>query len=108
MKSRKQRAISLTRREAFHLGLGSLVSTAVAATGTGTAEAGAVGQERMAIDRQAVVTRHNIRVTSSSDLQVGNGEFAITTDLSGLVSFSNHPIMAHWGWHSDPLPAGER
>jgi hypothetical protein len=57
--------------------------------------AGAVGQERMAIDRQAVVTRHNIRVNSSSDLQVGNGEFAITTDISGLISFSNNPILAH-------------
>ena len=69
--------------------------------------ADADGQERMAIDRQAVVTRHNIRVTSSSDLQVGNGEFAITTDISGLVSFSNHAILAHWGWHSDPLPSGQ-
>jgi len=59
------------------------------------------------IDRQAVVTRHNIRVTSSSELQVGNGEFAITTDPSGLISFSKHPILAHWGWHSDPLPSGQ-
>jgi hypothetical protein len=107
MKDDQSGLISLTRRQAFHLGLGSLVSTAVAATGTGTVEAGAVGQERMAIDRQAVVTRHNIRVNSSSDLQVGNGEFAMTTDLSGLVSFSNHPILAHWGWHSDPLPDGQ-
>jgi hypothetical protein len=59
------------------------------------------------IDRQALVTRHNIRVTSSSELQVGNGEFAITTDLSGLISFSNSAILAHWGWHSDPLPFGQ-
>jgi len=105
VKSDKQRAMCLTRREAFHLGLGSLLSTAVAATGTRAADAD--GQERMAIDRQAVVTRHNIRVTSSSDLQVGNGEFAITTDISGLISFSNNPILAHWGWHSDPLPSGQ-
>ncbi|TVS20765.1 MAG: hypothetical protein EA424_02315, partial [Planctomycetaceae bacterium] len=55
----------------------------------------------------AVVTRHNITVTSSSGLQVGNGEFAITTDISGLISFSNHSILSHWGWHSDPLPAGQ-
>lgn len=50
--------------------------------------ADAAGQERMAIDRQAVVSRHDITVNSSSDLQLGNDEFAITTDLSGLVSFS--------------------
>ena len=94
MKSDTQRAISLTRREAFRIGLGILLSTVVA---VGIRAAEATGQECMAIDRQAVVTRHNIRVTSSSELQVGNGEFAITTDLSGLISFSNHPLLAHWG-----------
>ena len=111
MKGDKQGAIRLNRREAVNIGLGTLISSAVAATGTraadGTQAADATGQERRAIDRQAVVTRHNIRVTSSSELQVGNGEFAITTDISGLISFSNNATLAHWGWHSDPLPSGQ-
>jgi len=72
-----------------------------------TRETQVVGQERMVIDRKAVVTRHNVKVTSSSDLQVGNGEFAITVDISGLVSFRVNPILAYWAWHSEPLPAGQ-
>ncbi len=60
-----------------------------------------------AIDRHAVVTRHNITVTASSYLQVGNGEFALTPDITGLMSFNNGSILSHWGWHSNPLPAGK-
>jgi hypothetical protein len=53
VKGDKQGTISLTRREALHIGLGTLLSTAVAATGTqaadGTRTAGATNQERLAI-----------------------------------------------------------
>jgi hypothetical protein len=53
MKGNKQGAIRLTRREAINIGLGTLLGTAVAATGTraadGTQAADATGQERLAI-----------------------------------------------------------
>jgi hypothetical protein len=53
MKGDKQGAIGLTRREAINIGLGTLLSSAVAATGTraadGTQAADATGQERLAI-----------------------------------------------------------
>jgi hypothetical protein len=53
MKEEKSEAIGLTRREAINLGLGSLLSSAVAATGTraedGKAAADTTEQERLAI-----------------------------------------------------------
>ncbi len=53
MKDHKPGAIGLTRREAIHIGLGALVGSAVAATGTraedGDAEADTTEQERLAI-----------------------------------------------------------
>ena len=42
------------------------------------------------IDRKALVTRHNVLVEgfdSLASLSVGNGEFAFTTDLTGLQTF---------------------
>ncbi|MBN2272556.1 MAG: hypothetical protein JXN61_18225, partial [Sedimentisphaerales bacterium] len=48
MKGDKQAAISLTRREALRIGLGTLLGTAVA-TGTRAAEGVATGQERLAL-----------------------------------------------------------
>ena len=101
MSNRPNRRQFLRQTAAFGLAAGLLPSGQLPSLAAASAE------QFQGIDRQAVVSRHNIRVTSSSDLQVGNGEFAITTDISGLMSFSNHPILAHWGWYSDPLPDGQ-
>ena len=64
------------------------------------------------IDRRALVRRHNVVLTSldvHSPLQVGNGEFAVTVDITGLQTFSEvhetaMPLgtMAQWAWHSFP------
>ncbi|MCL4482144.1 MAG: hypothetical protein M1445_05935 [Bacteroidetes bacterium] len=42
------------------------------------------------IDRKALVTRHNILVEAPdtlASLSVGNGNFAFTTDITGLQTF---------------------
>lgn len=58
------------------------------------------------IDRQALVTRHNITWNDPAGrLPLGNGEFCFTTDATGLQTFGGN-AMAHWGWHSFPLPEG--
>ena len=64
------------------------------------------------IDRAALVGRHNIVLTSAdvhSPLQVGNGEFAVTVDITGLQTFADDheqavPLgtMAQWAWHTFP------
>ena len=63
-----------------------------------------------AIDRQAVVNRHNPLITEAdplASLSVGNGHFAITVDITGLQSYpfeygAGVPLnaMSDWGWHS--------
>ncbi|WP_353195044.1 hypothetical protein [Parapedobacter defluvii] len=61
------------------------------------------------IDREAVVNRHRIITEKNnprSPAQVGNGEFAFGVDITGLQTFATHATMAHWGWHSFPLPKG--
>lgn len=58
------------------------------------------------IDRRQLVRRHNVELTSSEPVQVGNGEFAFTADITGLQSFEPCNTMSHWGWHSQPLPPG--
>jgi hypothetical protein len=72
------------------------------------------GQSTQPIDRQAVVSRHNVTMTSFdplSPLSVGNGEFAFTVDPTGLQTFPDvyenfTPLctQSQWGWHSIPLP----
>lgn len=60
------------------------------------------------IDRQAVVTRHNVElheVDARASLQVGNGDFAVGTDVTGLQTFCGY-TLSNWGWHEEPLPAG--
>lgn len=58
------------------------------------------------IDRLEVVTRHNIKLNVlETPLPLGNGEFCFTADATGLQTFAGN-AMAHWGWHSFPLPAG--
>src|ERR1019366_407702 len=66
------------------------------------------------IDRHALVTRHNVVLTTAdvhSPLSVGNGEFAFTADVTGLQTFEldfNRGIplstMAQWGFHTAPNP----
>jgi hypothetical protein len=59
------------------------------------------------IDRHALVTRHNLEFTKSEPVQVGNGEFAFTADITGLQSFEEYCTMSHWGWYTAPLPPGK-
>jgi len=64
------------------------------------------------IDRHALVTRHNILVEqpdTMATLSVGNGEFAFTTDITGLQTFYNEyekgitlGTQSNWGWHTFP------
>lgn len=64
------------------------------------------------IDRFALVNRHNIEVTEFnplSSLTVGNGNFAFTTDITGLQTFYKEyedgvslGTMSNWGWHTAP------
>ncbi|MGO4245748.1 hypothetical protein AB4Y87_00915 [Paenarthrobacter sp. RAF54_2] len=76
--------------------------------------------ESPAIDRKALVQRHNVRqerLDPRSPVSVGNGEFAFTLDLTGLQTFpAAYPVGARddlpagtllgtqsqWGWHSVP------
>jgi hypothetical protein len=59
-----------------------------------------------AIDRHALVTRHNITWNAvAGRLPLGNGEFCFGADGTGLQTFAGNS-MSHWGWHSFPLPAG--
>ncbi|MDY2878160.1 MAG: hypothetical protein SOT55_02470 [Candidatus Cryptobacteroides sp.] len=61
------------------------------------------------IDRRAVVSRHDISISSTlpqSPGQVGNGKFAFGLDISGLQSFVPFSTLSDWGWHSFPLPEG--
>lgn len=64
------------------------------------------------IDRYALVNRHNIVVEEFNplaSLTVGNGNFAFTTDFTGLQTFYNEyedgvslGTMSNWGWHTNP------
>lgn len=66
------------------------------------------------IDRQALVERNDPEVTridSLASLSVGNGEFAVTVDATGLQSFpelysKGVPLgtQSQWGWHSFANP----
>lgn len=70
------------------------------------------------IDRQALVSRHNVVLHAAdpwAPLTVGNGEFAFTADVTGLQTFpafyrGSIPLstLSQWGWHSFPNPAGFR
>lgn len=75
----------------------------------------AYGVEKEAlINREALVNRNNPHVTefdSLSSLSVGNGEFAMTVDATGLQTFpeaysAGVPLgtQSQWGWHSFANP----
>ncbi len=73
---------------------------------TSPAQAAPAQAER--IDRRALVSRHDVVLTSTNpqeSLQVGNGGFAFGMDCTGLQTFYGN-TMSDWGWHSNPLPAG--
>ncbi|WP_434036498.1 hypothetical protein [Formosa sp. 4Alg 33] len=64
------------------------------------------------INREALVTRHNVNVKSLdtlASLSVGNGSFAYTVDGTGLQTFPEYykdgmPLgtQSEWGWDSHP------
>tara|TARA_R110002051_G_scaffold117009_2_gene190609 strand:- start:6410 stop:8566 length:2157 start_codon:yes stop_codon:yes gene_type:complete len=66
------------------------------------------------IDRKAVVTRHNVKITAIDtlgSLTVGNGRFAFTVDATGLQTFPEFyekgvPLgtQSEWGWHTSLNP----
>ncbi len=66
------------------------------------------------INRYELVSRHNILVEqfdSLSSLSVGNGDFAFTTDITGLQTFyeaysGGIPLgtQSNWGWHVNSNP----
>jgi len=66
------------------------------------------------IDRYELVNRHNILIEgfdSLSSLSIGNGDFAFTTDITGLQTFYEEysngiPLgtQSNWGWHVNPNP----
>jgi len=63
------------------------------------------------INRKALVTRHDVLLTQfdgDRPLQVGNGEFAFGMDITGLQTFVPFNTMSQWGWHSSPLPPGQK
>lgn len=70
------------------------------------------GSPGSAIDRQALVFRHNVVLTQADSLgalSVGNGNFAFTVDVTGLQSFPEYyengislGAQSQWGWHSMP------
>ena len=63
----------------------------------------------VAIDRLALVRRHNIELSKfdgERPVQVGNGEFAFGMDITGMQTFAPFNTMSQWGWHSSPLPRG--
>ena len=69
-----------------------------------------IGQQK--IDRKALVTRHNVKITAMdtlASLSVGNGAFAFTVDATGLQTFPEKyqkgvPLgtQSEWGWDSYP------
>jgi hypothetical protein len=65
------------------------------------------------IDRHAVVSRHNVsntRLDAESALTIGNGDFAMTVDATGLQTFerlyydNGLPLETRttWAWHEFP------
>jgi protein-glucosylgalactosylhydroxylysine glucosidase len=93
-----------------HLGLALALALAMPAM------AARAPQQGPAIDRRALVTRHQPTLTTfdvESPLSVGNGEFAFTVDVTGLQTFPEAyeqtiPLgtLAQWGWHTAPNPEG--
>lgn len=63
-----------------------------------------------AIDRKSVVSRFNPSrnaSSSSTPMQVGNGNFAFGADVTGLQTFLPYAILSSWGWKNDSFPPGK-
>ncbi len=68
------------------------------------------------LDRRALVRRHNVTLSTHdplTPLSVGNGEFAFTTDITGLQTYPEYHqqgmalgTQSQWGWHTMPNPNG--
>ena len=59
-----------------------------------------------AIDRHALVARHNIEWNDPhGQIPLGNGEFCFNVDATGLQTFEGS-TLSHWAWHWAPLPEG--
>jgi hypothetical protein len=94
----------LNRRSFVKLGTASLLGLGCISN----ADAGSVEK----IDRQALIARHKITLTAPdplTPLTVGNGEFAFTSDITGLQTFPEFheggmllQTMSQWAWHSTP------
>ncbi|MFT3996923.1 MAG: hypothetical protein QM667_05920 [Asticcacaulis sp.] len=103
-------SVQLSRRQLM-TGVTALGMVGVA-TGLPVAASAAV----TAIDRKALVRRHN-PVLSQADphapLMLGNGSIGFTADITGLQTFTEPyskiaPLLteAQWAWHSFPNPQG--
>ncbi len=74
--------------------------------------AGCSSDNSAPIDRYSLVNRHNITVEkfdTLASLSVGNGNFAFTTDFTGLQTFYKEygngvalGTQSNWGWHTSP------
>jgi hypothetical protein len=90
------------------ISLGVLVGCSLAAASQGSRD--------RPIDRQALVTRHNVTLDKPdplTPLTVGNGGFAFTADITGVQTFPQFheqgmslATQSQWGWHSLPNPQG--
>ncbi|KAJ7621325.1 hypothetical protein FB45DRAFT_992308 [Roridomyces roridus] len=61
------------------------------------------------IDRHSLVARYNPTRNASSSttpIQVGNGNFAFGADITGLQTLQPWAIMSTWGWKNDSFPTG--
>ncbi|RYP40956.1 hypothetical protein DL769_011681 [Monosporascus sp. CRB-8-3] len=61
------------------------------------------------IDRHRIVSQHNVVRTRLIDnettpLQVGNGNFAFSVDITGMQTYLPFNTMSTWAWHNDSLP----
>ena len=60
--------------------------------------------------RRKVVRAFNVHRNESSSttpLQIGNGNFAFGVDVTGLQTFNPFGTMSTWGWHNFSLPTTE-
>jgi hypothetical protein len=76
-------------KTAFQLHFHSIVLLCAVAVHAGPTQAAPEASPRR-VDRQALVTRHNIvlhQFDANNPLTVGNGEFAFTVDATGLQTF---------------------
>lgn len=86
----------------------SFIASALTVTPSFSWAAGGVvvPKNRRAIDRHALVIRHNIDWPSlDGQIPLGNGNFAFNADGTGLETIGGN-TMSHWCWHSFPLPPG--